>query len=343
MNYRIIKPIPTPEEIAKEFPLSTSAKNKIQRDREEVKNILSGKDPRKLIIIGPCAAWPQEAVLEYAKRLKPIADELDDRIKIIMRVYIQKPRTTKGWTGPINRPDPLADPDIANGIRYCRKMMVEVIELGLPIADEALFTHNAGGFIELLSWVAIGARSVEDQEHRIFASAIDCPVGMKNTTAGSIEIGVNSIVSAQNSHTVVLDRHHVMTEGNHYAHLVLRGGKNGPNYSPDHVREAKTYLEKQNIKNPAIIIDCSHDNCIIDGKKLPHTQANIGKEIFAYLEKNSDIKHLIKGLMLESFIKEGNQKIDSDSEIDRGGLSIVDPCLGWDQSKQLLYDLVKLI
>lgn len=335
--------MPTSEEIINEFPLSKIAQKKIHHDRAEIKNILSGKDQRKIIIIGPCAAWPETAVLKYAKLLKPLADALDNKIKIVMRVYIQKPRTTKGWTGPLNQPNPQAASDIAQGIKYCREMMVKVIELGLPIADEALFTHNASGFVELLSWVAIGARSTEDQEHRIFASAIDCPVGMKNTTAGSIEIGVNSIVSAQNSHTAILDHHQVVTAGNDFAHLVLRGGKNQPNYRPEHVREAKIHMEKHGLKNPAIIIDCSHDNCVLDGKKLPSRQAEIGKEILSYLKEHSDIKDLIKGLMFESFIKEGNQKIDPTNKLDRGGLSIVDPCLGWKQTEKLLHELAELL
>lgn len=342
MNYRIIKPIPTPEEIIQDIPLSESAQEKVWKDREEIKNILSGKDSRKIIIVGPCAAWPKEAVLEYAEKLKKVEEEVKDKLKIIMRVYIQKPRTTKGWTGPINQPDPLGEPDIVEGIKYCREMMVKVLEMGLPIADEALFTHNAKGFMELLSWVAIGARSVEDQEHRIFASAIDCPVGMKNSTSGSIEIGVNSIVAAQNSHTAVLDRHQVTTEGNAHAHLVLRGGKNGPNYAPEHVREAKSHMEKHGIKNPSIIIDCSHDNCVIDGKKMHLRQPEIAKEVLEYLKEHNDIKDLVKGFMFESFIKQGNQKIDS-GNIDLGGLSLVDPCLGWEQTEEMLNDLSRLV
>src|SRR3989344_2076509 len=185
MNVTIIKKIPTVEEIIRRHPLSSRGE----------KNV--GRDNRLLFIVGPCSAWPDTAVLEYAKRLKKLSDELKDKLKIVMRVYIQKPRTIKGWMGPVNQPDPHKPPDIGAGIEYCRELMVKIVEMGLPIADEALFTHNSKGFAELLSWIAIGARSVEDQEHRIFASGLKCPVGMKNSTSGSIEVAINGIVSAQ--------------------------------------------------------------------------------------------------------------------------------------------------
>ena len=183
------------------------------------------------------------------EKLKKLSDELKDSLKIVMRVYIQKPRTIRGWLGPVNQPDPYEPPDIAKGAAYCRDMMVQVIEMGLPIADEALFTHNARGFAELLSWMAIGARSVEDQEHRIFASAADCPVGMKNATSGSIEIAVNGIIAAQHPHHTTFEGHQIQTDGNPFAHLVLRGGFRGSNYDPTHVRKAGALFEKQSEKS----------------------------------------------------------------------------------------------
>jgi 3-deoxy-7-phosphoheptulonate synthase len=205
MSYTIIKKLPLPEEIIQSIPLSMQGYRKIERDREAVKKILQNKDDRLLVIVGPCSAWPNEAVIEFARRLKEIDAKVNRALKLIMRVYIQKPRTTKGWTGPVNQPDPFNPPNIALGIEYTRNMMVQVIEMGLPIADEALFTHNAKGFLELLSWVAIGARSTEDQEHRIFASAIDCAVGLKNPTHGSLLVGVNSVIAAQHPHVAVFD------------------------------------------------------------------------------------------------------------------------------------------
>src|SRR3989344_6942593 len=176
MTYRTIKKMPSSEEIIAAHPISKTASARVLEDRKEVSDILAGRDNRLLLIVGPCSAWPSEAVLEYAKRLKKLSDEVGNNIKIVMRVYIQKPRTIKGWLGPVNQPDPYAAPDIERGAAYCRDMMVNVVELGVGIADEAVFTHNAKGFAELLSWMAIGARSVEDQEHRIFASGSFCAV-----------------------------------------------------------------------------------------------------------------------------------------------------------------------
>lgn len=341
MNITTIKKVPSADEIIQMFPLSEAGHLKITKDKNEIKNILSGKDSRLLMIIGPCSAWPSEAVLEYAKRLKNLEEKISDVIKLVMRVYIQKPRTTKGWTGPVNQPNPFAEPDIEEGIKYTRSLMVKIIELGLPIADEALFTHNARGFLELLSWVAIGARSVEDQEHRIFASAVDCPVGMKNPTSGSIEIGVNSIVAAQHPHLAVFDRHQVQTHGNPYAHLVLRGGVEGPNYSLNNLEIAKKEMDKHKIKNEAVIIDVSHDNCKVQGKKIPLLQVEIIKEVISERQGNALTRELVKGFMVESFLKEGNQNVEqlTPEEIDQGGLSITDPCLGWEKTEAMLLDL----
>ena len=344
MNYTVIKKLPPPEEIIQAYPLSDKTFEKVLRDRQEVKDILEGKNNRLIIIVGPCSAWPQEAVLEYAGRLKKLSDRVTDKLKIIMRSYIQKPRTTKGWTGPVNQPDPAAPPDIEAGVRYTRAMMVKILELGLPIADEALFTHNAKGFLELLSWVAIGARSSEDQEHRIFASAIDCAVGMKNPTHGSLAIGVNSIVAAQHKHVAVFDGREVQTHGNAYAHLVLRGGNGAPNYSVADLEIVKKEMDKHKIKNPAVIIDASHDNSLIDGKKDFRRQAQIPFEVLDSIKNHPELKNLVKGFMIESFLKEGSQKVDEKhpEKIDLGGLSVTDPCLGWEHTEKLLLDLAKI-
>ncbi len=341
MNLTTIKKLPPIEEIIQQLPLSESGLENIAKDSEEVKNILSGKDKRLLVIIGPCSAWPKEAVLEYAKRLKNLEPKLRNNLKIVMRTYIQKPRTTKGWTGPVNQPDLGTYPDIEAGIRYCREMMVRIIELGLPIADEALFTHGARGFLELLSWVAIGARSTEDQEHRIFASAVDCAVGMKNPTSGSIEIAVNSLIAAQYQHVAVFDGMEVETHGNEYAHLVLRGGEKGPNYSVAHIKEAQACMQKHHIKNPAIIIDASHDNSKVNGVKSYKQQVEVIREVIKLLKAEPELKKIVKGFMVESFIKEGSQKVDSrhPENIDLGGLSLTDACLGWKQTEELLLEL----
>jgi len=341
MRMNVIKKLPSTEEIIQSFPLSENAFAKIQKDKQEVKDILAGKDERILMITGPCSAWPFAAVVEYAKRLKTLDEEVGDKIKLILRTYIQKPRTRKGWTGPAIQPDPLAEPDIERGIAYCRKLMVEVLELGVPIADEALFTHNAKGFLELLSWVAIGARSAEDQEHRIFASAIDAAAGMKNPTYGALDIAVNSVVAAQASHIAVFDGSQVETLGNDYAHLVLRGGVDGPNYHIEHIMQAKELMETHNVKNPSIVIDASHDNCRIGGQKTLERQIQVVHEVVSNLKDFPELRKIVKGFMIESFLKDGNQTVDpTNSEaLDLEGLSITDPCVGWEKTEKLIREL----
>lgn len=343
MAYKIIKKMPSTDEIIAAHPISDAAIMRVKKDIKEACDILSGRDNRLLFIVGPCSAWPKEAVLEYAKRLKKLSDSIDKKVKVMMRVYIQKPRTVRGWLGPVNQPDPFAPADISKGIAYCREMMVKVIEMGLPIADEALFTHNAKGFAELLSWMAIGARSVEDQEHRIFASGADCPVGMKNGTSGSIDVAVNGISAAQHKHVAVIDGYQVETQGNAYAHLVLRGGETGPNYHPEHVHAAKKMFEKHHIKNQAILIDGSHDNCKVDGVKEGARQASVILESMAYMKTDPEYRKLVRGFMVESFLKTGSQKLEGkDTEtIDRGGLSITDPCLGWKETEGLLKEVAE--
>jgi 3-deoxy-7-phosphoheptulonate synthase len=343
MNYTKIKKLPSVEEIIQLIPLSDAGHEKIMRDRREIKNILEGHDDRLLMIIGPCSAWPKEGVYEYARRLVELNAKVNDTLKIVMRLYIQKPRTTKGWTGPVNQPDPFATPDIEAGIHYSREMMVRVVEMGLPIADESLFTNNARGFSELVSWFAIGARSTEDQEHRVFASATDCPVGMKNPTHGSIEVGINSIIAAQHPHMATIDQYAVQTHGNAHAHLVLRGSNKEPNYSLSHLEEVKHYMELHAVKNPALLIDVSHDNCLVNGKKDYRLQPQIIFDIINNLKARPDLRKYLKGFMVESYLKEGCQKLDENnpSLIDLEGLSITDPCLGWSKTENLLLTLAE--
>ena len=336
MAYEFVKKVPTSDEIISKIPLSEAGYQSIERHHREIEDILSGRDERLLLIVGPCSAWPDTAVLDYASRLAALNEKIKDKIKLVMRVYIQKPRTVKGWTGPINQPNPLLEPDIEAGIWYCRKLMTQVVEMGLPIADECLFTHNARGFQELLSWVAIGARSTEDQEHRIFASSLECPVGMKNPTHGSLSIAVNSIVAAQHSHYAVFDGYEVKTSGNKYAHLVLRGSNGKTNYGIENVAEVAQLFSKNQVVNPAIIIDVSHDNCVINGVKNHNAQANIVLQVIDELAANPQLKPLVKGFMLESFIKEGRQNAEGSDPIDLGGLSITDPCLSWESTEGLI-------
>lgn len=343
MGYKVIKKLPTADELIAEMPLSERGYISIAKHHQEIKNILAGKDNRLLMVVGPCSAWPNTAVLEYAQRLKELEPKINDAIKLVMRVYIQKPRTIKGWTGPVNQPNPLLDPDIGAGAVYCRKLMVQIVEMGLPIADEALFTHNARGFIELLSWVAIGARSSEDQEHRIFASGVDCPVGIKNPTHGSLKIGVNSVLAAQHPHYIVLDGDEVLTDGNQYAHMVLRGSNNQPNYSIENIKEVAEHFKKNNVKNPAIMVDVSHDNCLINGKKEHTKQPEIIMQVIDEMIQHAEYRGLVKGFMVESFIKSGNQNAEMANPIDMDGLSITDPCIGWADTEELLLKLANRV
>ncbi len=343
MNYTRIKKLPPVEKIIQLYPLSGASHEKIMHDRREIKQILAGKDNRLLMIVGPCSAWPRDAVLQYAKQLLEINEKVKQSLKIVMRLYIQKPRTTKGWTGPINQPNPYAAPDIEKGIHYVREMMVEVVEMGLPIADECLFTHNARGFSELVSWFAIGARSSEDHEHRIFASAANCPVGMKNPTHGSLVVSVNSVVAAQHPHVAAMDGYAVQTLGNPYAHLVLRGSNQAPNYSLAHLEEIKMHMTAHQIKNPAVLIDVSHDNCLIKGTKNHRAQPAIIFEVMQYLKNRPDLRKLMKGFMVESYLKDGQQKLETcdATTIDLNGLSITDPCLGWNETQAMLLELAR--
>lgn len=312
-----------------------------QDHREEIKTILSGQDKRMLLIVGPCSAWPEQAVLDYARKLKELSDRVEGELKILMRVYVQKPRTTTGWAGPGTQPDPFAEPNLEQGRNYAQKLMREVTELGLPIADEALYLQNADGFLDMISWLAVGARSTENQEHRIFASRVNCPIGMKNPTSGSVEIGVNSVIAAQHSHTALVDGQQIQTQGNPYAHFVLRGGINGPNYYTHNLLKARKLLIENGIKNPAVIIDASHDNCRVNGGKYPELQIDVIRSVMQNMEIHPELRSLVRGFMLESFLKTGKQNIGelNPETVDRSGLSVTDPCLGWERTQTLILDL----
>ncbi len=342
---RSVKKLPSAEDLIRRFPLSERGYGCIRRDRGEIRDILAGRDARLLFIVGPCSAWPDTAVLDYGQRLRALDNQVRDALKLVLRTYIQKPRTSRGWTGPVNQPDPFSPPDIEAGMGYCRRLMIQLVEMGLAIADEALFTHNAKGFAELLAWVAIGARSTEDQEHRIWASACGAPVGLKNPTSGSIPVGVNSVLAAQSPHTAVFDGYQVETSGNPCAHLVLRGGAGGPNYHLDDLYLARKLLQEKRIQNPALLIDTSHDNCRIDGRKDPEAQVDVVREVLSNLRVRPELGATVRGFLLESFLQAGCQDLDAlgPETIDRGGLSITDPCLSWERTRELVLDVAEQV
>ncbi len=335
MRATIDKELPSFEFVKKKLPLDDSLRKEIEIHKKEIFSILEGEDSRKLLIIGPCSAWPKDAVIKYFQMLKEHLGDVEKNIKIVARVYTQKPRTTVGWTGPLNQVDPFKDSDIEEGIYYCRDLMLEISRLGFAIADEALFTHSGGYFDDLISWYAIGARSSENQEHRIYASMLDQAVGIKNPTSGDIEKGVQGVIAAQHPHTFLLHSKQITTQGNSHAHLILRGGNGSPNISEEELFKASNLLSSRS--NPSIIIDASHENSIdSNGVKNPLQQKKVIEEVLRLIEKEDQLKSTIKGFMVESFIIEGNQKLDSKEKLDLRGLSITDKCIGIDETKEIL-------
>lgn len=316
---------------------------KIMRDRQDVKDILSGKDKRLLLVIGPCSAWPKKAVIDYVKQIKKIDKKVNSYLKIIIRVYTQKPRTIDGWNGLTIQPDPFKSPNLAKGIKCAVELMQKVLNMSMPIADEALFLSPANILKNYLTWMAIGARSCEDQEHRSFASGIDMPVGIKNPTSGSIETAINSILAVQSEQFSSYYSSKKKTKGNPFAHLVLRGGQKGPNCTIGNLLLAIKLLKEKNIKNPAIIIDASHDNSIFHHRKNHDRQiANI-QQVMRLMKNDKSLSRFIKGFMIESFIKDGRQDIKTihPREIDMEGLSITDACLSLEKSKKIIFEIAQ--
>lgn len=347
MAYQVVQKLPSVEDLHKKYPLTPELQSQVHSDIQDIKNILEGKDSRKILIVGPCSAWPSEAVVEYARQLLPLKEKYSDPLKFVMRVYIQKPRTTVGWVGPVNQPDPFDQPNLVHGFEYCRKMMLEVISMGYAIADEAVYTHKKGYFTDLYSWIAIGARSAEDQEHRLFASMLDVPVGMKNPTSGDVKVGVNSVIAAQYGHTFAIDGNQIRTDGNPHAHLILRGGGGKGNIDLESLQLAHNLLIEKGVKYPAILTDISHDNSIDPetGKKDPLLQPSILEHTVEVLSQNPDLAKSVKGFMVESFLEDGNQKASNPESI-VFGKSITDGCVGMEKTKamveKLAEDLVNL-
>jgi 3-deoxy-7-phosphoheptulonate synthase len=322
--------LPTPAGVKAALPLSERLEDQITDSRRIIEDILDRKDPRKLVIVGPCAVYDPEATLEYARRLKSLADEVKHSLLIVMRVYFEKPRTTTGWKGLIN--DPRLDDSfhVEEGLFVARRLLMEVAELGLPIATEALDPIVPQYIGDLISWTAIGARTVESQTHREMASGLSSPVGFKNGTDGNVLIAINGIVSAAHPHRFLGINQHgqcavVQTRGNKYGHIVLRGSKT-PNYGESHISATAALLERNGI-SPNIIVDCSHGNSNKD-----HTrQAAVFREVLEQAQRGDSP---IVGWMLESNLHEGRQELGN-GEL-RYGVSITDACISWEETEQLL-------
>ncbi|MCR4890864.1 MAG: 3-deoxy-7-phosphoheptulonate synthase [Lachnospiraceae bacterium] len=341
MAINFVKKLPTPDEIKKLLPLSPEMQEaKLERDKE-ISDVLTGKTNKFLVIIGPCSADSEEPVIEYINRLARVNEKVKDKLILIPRIYTNKPRTTgEGYKGMVHQPDPEGDTDFEKGLLAMRHMHTRAIrETGLTAADEMLYPDNWGYVSDILSYVAIGARSVEDQQHRIVASGFGLPTGMKNPTSGDLSVMLNSIVAAQDAHIFTYRGYEVNTDGNPLAHAILRGsvnkhGNSIPNY---HYEDLQLLFEKyseRNLKNPACIIDANHSN---SGKQFKE-QIRIVKEILHSRKHNKDIHNMVKGVMIESYLEEGNQKI-CDHMI--YGKSITDPCLGWEDTERLLYQMAE--
>ncbi len=340
MSFDYIKKLPTPDEIRQEMPLSPELiKLKEERDKE-IRDVITGKSNKFLVIIGPCSADNEDAVCDYVTRLSKVNEKVKDKLILIPRIYTNKPRTTgDGYKGIIHQPDPEKKPDFLAGLIAMRKMQIHAIEeSGLTAADEMLYPENWGYLADILSYVAIGARSVEDQQHRIVVSGFDVPIGMKNPTSGDLTVMLNSVHASQHPHSFIYRGWEVKTNGNDLAHTVLRGatnkhGRNLPNYHYEDLNLLLTLYNERELKNPATIIDANHSN----SNKDFEAQIRIVKEVMHSRKLSSDIHRLVKGVMIESYIEEGCQKVGGGIY----GKSITDPCLGWEASEKLIYDIAE--
>ena len=336
--YEFIRKLPTPEEIKEQFPVSPELiALKKQRDAE-IRDVFTGKSNKFLLIIGPCSADNEIAVCDYVTRLAKVNEKVKDKLILIPRIYTNKPRTTgEGYKGIVSQPDPEKKPDFLAGLIAMRKMQIHAMEeSGLTAADEMLYPENWPYVSDLLSYVAIGARSVEDQQHRLACSGFDVPAGMKNPTSGDLSVMLNSVYAAQHAHSFTFRGYEVKTSGNDLTHTVLRGatnkhGQNLPNYHYEDLNTLLSLYGERDLKNPACVIDTNHSN---SNKKFEQ-QIRIAKEVMHSRKLSADIHSLVKGLMIESYIEDGCQKVGEGIY----GKSITDPCLGWASTEKLIYEI----
>ena len=334
--------LPIPKEIKEQYPLTAElAQVKARRDKE-IADVFTGKSGKMVLIIGPCSADREDAVLEYCERLAKLQEAVSDKLVLIPRVYTNKPRTTgDGYKGLLHQPDPRKTSDMLEGVIAIRRLHTNVlVGTGLPTADEMLYPDNYRYLSDLLSYVAVGARSVENQEHRLTSSGIDIPVGMKNPTSGDISVMLNSIMAAQHPHTFIYRGWEVDTTGNPLAHAILRGyinkhGESMPNYHFEELERLYNAYTAKGLQNMALIVDANHAN---SGKKYQE-QPRICKEVLHSCRHSGEIKSMVKGFMVESYLEPGCQKIGDDVY----GKSITDPCLGWEETIRLVQDIADLI
>ena len=338
MNLNFLRELPNSDAIKALLP-TTAEQDAIKTRRDgEIRDILSGKDDHFLLIIGPCSADRQDAVLDYMTRLKAVQEKVADKIYIIPRIYTNKPRTTgEGYKGMLHQPDPLEHSDMLKGLMAIRELHLKTLaETGFTCADEMLYPENHAYLDDLLGYVAVGARSVEDQQHRLTASGLTVPVGMKNPTSGDYSVMLNAILAAQHSHTFVYRGWEATSQGNPFAHAILRGyvnkhGQSQPNYHYEElIRLHQLYVEK-GLENMAVVVDCNHNN---SGKQYLE-QVRITREVLHSRRNSGDIRQMVKGLMIESYLEDGCQKVDGGVY----GKSITDPCLGWEKTEALILEM----
>ena len=343
MNMEFYRKLPIPKDVKAEFPLDAASEKVLAARVSELKSIFSGESNKFALIIGPCSADREDAVLDYIYKLREVQEKVRDKIVIVPRIYTNKPRTTgEGYKGMLHQPDPNQKPDMLKGIIAIRKLhMRAVAETGFGCADEMLYPENYRYLSDLLAYVAVGARSVEDQHHRMTASGFDIPVGMKNPTGGDNSIMMNAIHAAQGSHVFLYRGWEVKTLGNPYAHAILRGyvdnlGKSHPNYHYEDLYDLYENYKSSGLENPGVIIDTNHAN---SGKKYLE-QIRIAKEVLHSMRYSKEINGLVKGLMIESYLVDGSQKICDNPVY---GQSVTDPCLGWEKTERLIYDIAELL
>lgn len=342
MSFEIIQKVISPAELLEQYPLpQKDALVKQERDLQ-IKDVFTGKSDKFIVVIGPCSADNEDSVCDYINRLAKIQDKVKDKLLLIPRIYTNKPRTTgEGYKGMVHQPDPEKEPDLQEGLIAMRKLHLRAIaETGLTAADEMLYPENWPYVADILSYVAVGARSVEDQQHRLTISGMDCPAGMKNPTSGDLSVMLNSCVAAQASHTFLFRAHEVKTSGNPLTHTILRGavnkhGQSIPNYHYEDLINLLEMYNKRDLQNQAVIVDANHAN----SNKLYSEQPRIVKEILHSRTLNPDIAKLVKGVMIESYIEPGSQKISDHIY----GKSITDACLGWEESEKLIYTIANQI
>ncbi|MBS7359213.1 MAG: 3-deoxy-7-phosphoheptulonate synthase [Oscillospiraceae bacterium] len=339
MNFK--RKLPIPMDIKAQFPLTAEMEKQKKANDEEIKKVFTGESDKFILVIGPCSADSKDSVLDYISRLAEVREKVKDKIVIIPRIYTNKPRTTgAGYKGMLHQPDPNENPDMLHGIIAIRDLHMSALkEYGFSCADEMLYPDNHRYLSDILSYVAVGARSVENQQHRLTASGLDIPVGMKNPTSGDLSIMMNAITAGQSSHTFIYRGWEVESEGNEYTHAIMRGfvnddGRSFSNYHYEDLEKLVALYKDSGLKNPSCIVDTNHAN---SGKRYLE-QVRIAKDVLHSRNLNSDIKNLVKGFMIESYIEDGAQKIGDCIY----GKSITDPCLGWKKTERLIYDIAEL-